>query len=142
MAYFNVLKQERCGGNMKQNPSKCAANYVISFEVYDDLIGQKILKLWRRESWPFGPGWAAHITRIRSCTFRLPCKDILLTTSRASDSLNKISLDIFEKIGTLFRKFNFSSIFFIPVCIIICWNTPRSNVHTSPGLKAKKIYKT
>ena len=25
--------------------SKCAENYVISFEVYDGLIGQKILKL-------------------------------------------------------------------------------------------------
>ena len=27
------------------NTSKCAANYVISFEVYDGFIGQKILKL-------------------------------------------------------------------------------------------------
>ena len=34
--------------------SKCAANYAISFEVYDGLIGQKILKLLRRESQPFG----------------------------------------------------------------------------------------
>ena len=31
-----------------------------------------ILKLWRQESWPFGPGWAAHIPSIRSWTFRLP----------------------------------------------------------------------
>ena len=38
----------------------CAANYVIWFEVYDGLIGQKILKLWRQESWPFGPGWSAN----------------------------------------------------------------------------------
>ena len=30
------------------------------------------LKLWRQESWPFGPGWAVHITGIRSWTFRLP----------------------------------------------------------------------
>ena len=37
-----------------------------------NLIGQKILKLWRQESWPFGPGWSANITRIRSWTFRLP----------------------------------------------------------------------
>ena len=36
------------------NTSKCAANYVISFEIYDGFIGQKILKLWRQESWPFG----------------------------------------------------------------------------------------
>ena len=27
------------------NTSKCVANYVISFEVYDGFIGQKILKL-------------------------------------------------------------------------------------------------
>ena len=27
------------------NTSKCATNYVISFEVYDGFIGQKILKL-------------------------------------------------------------------------------------------------
>ena len=54
------------------NTSKRATIYVISFEVYDDLIGQKTLKLWRQESWPFGPGWAAHITSIRSWTFCLP----------------------------------------------------------------------
>ena len=52
------------------NTSKCAENYVISFEVY---YGQKILKLWRQETWPFGPGWSATITIIRSWTFRLPC---------------------------------------------------------------------
>ena len=33
--------------------SKCAANYIISFEVYNGCIGQQILKLWRQESWPF-----------------------------------------------------------------------------------------
>ena len=44
----------------------------FSFEVYDCFIIQKILKLWRQESWPFGPGWAAHITRLPSWTFRLP----------------------------------------------------------------------
>ena len=38
------------------NTSKCVANYVISFEVYDGFIGQKILKLRRQESQPFGPG--------------------------------------------------------------------------------------
>jgi hypothetical protein len=27
------------------NTSKCVANYVISFELYDDFIGQQILKL-------------------------------------------------------------------------------------------------
>ena len=52
------------------NTSKCATNYVISFDVF---IGQKILKLWKQESWPFGPGWAPNITRIRSWIFRLPC---------------------------------------------------------------------
>ena len=35
------------------NTSKCAANYVISFEMYDGFIAQKILKLWRQESWQF-----------------------------------------------------------------------------------------
>ena len=38
------------------NTSKCAAYYVISFEVYYGFIGQKILKLWRQERRPFGPG--------------------------------------------------------------------------------------
>ena len=56
------------------NTSKFATNYVISFEIYDGSIGQKILKLWRQESWPFGPGWAANITSICSWTFRLPCR--------------------------------------------------------------------
>ena len=55
------------------NILKCAANYVIWFEVYDGFIGQNILKLWGQERWPFGPGWAALIPRIRSWTFRLPC---------------------------------------------------------------------
>ena len=35
--------------------SKCATNYRDIFEVYNGFIGQKILKLWRQESWPFGP---------------------------------------------------------------------------------------
>ena len=39
------------------NTSKFAANYVLSFEVYDGFIGQKILKIWRQESWPFRPVW-------------------------------------------------------------------------------------
>ena len=55
------------------NTSKCAANYAISFELYGGFIDQKILKIWRQESWPFGPGWAAHITSIGSWTFSLPC---------------------------------------------------------------------
>ena len=55
------------------NTSKCARNYVISFEVYDGFIGEQILKLWRQESWPLGPCWFAHLTRIRLWTFRLPC---------------------------------------------------------------------
>ena len=54
------------------NASKWAANYVISFEVYDSFIGQNFLKLWWQESWPFVPGWAANITKIHSWTFRLP----------------------------------------------------------------------
>ena len=49
--------------------SKCAADYVIWFEVYDDFIGQKILKLWRQESQPFGLGWSAQIKSICSWTF-------------------------------------------------------------------------
>ena len=40
--------------------------------IYDGFIGQKILILWRQESRPFGPGWSANITRIRSWTFCLP----------------------------------------------------------------------
>ena len=44
------------------------------------LIGQKILKLWRQESWPFGPGWSANIARIRSWTFRLPGSRALVST--------------------------------------------------------------
>ena len=35
--------------------SKCATIYRNIFEVYDGFIGQKILKLLRQESWPFGP---------------------------------------------------------------------------------------
>ena len=47
---------------------------IMSFHLrlYDGYIGQNVLKLWRQESWPFGPGWPAHITRIRWWTFRLP----------------------------------------------------------------------
>ena len=49
---------------------------IMSFHLrYDGLmvLGLKILKLWRQESRPFSPGWAAHIMSIRSWTFRLPC---------------------------------------------------------------------
>ena len=35
--------------------SKCATNYWDIFEVYDGFIVQKILKLWRQKSRPFGP---------------------------------------------------------------------------------------
>ena len=52
--------------------SKCATFIRNIFEVYGGFIGQKILKLWRQESLPFGPGWATKITRIRSWTFRFP----------------------------------------------------------------------
>ena len=41
-----------------------AAPNKIWFEVHDGFIGQKILKLWRQKSWPFGPGWAANIPRM------------------------------------------------------------------------------
>ena len=47
---------------------------IMSFHlryIYDGFIGQKILKLWRQEIRPFGPGWAANKTRIHSWTFRL-----------------------------------------------------------------------
>ena len=49
------------------NTLKCAPNYVFQFEVYDGFIIQNI-KLWRQESWLFGPGLAADILRIRSWT--------------------------------------------------------------------------
>ena len=62
-----------------------------------------------------------------------------LTISRASDNLRRISLDIFENNGTLFRKLSFSSILFIPDCIMTCWNTVRSNIHNSPEVKAEKV---
>ena len=55
------------------NTSKCAANYVISFEVYDGFIDQKILKLWRQESLPFSLGWAAYFIIIQLWTFRFQC---------------------------------------------------------------------
>ena len=35
---------------------KHAANYVISFELYVDFNSQKIMKLSRQQSRPFGPG--------------------------------------------------------------------------------------
>ena len=38
--------------------------YIISFEVYDGFIRQKILKVWRQESWLFGPGWSSNITLV------------------------------------------------------------------------------
>ena len=38
--------------------SKFATNCIISFEVYNGFIGQKILKLLRQESLPFGPNAA------------------------------------------------------------------------------------
>ena len=50
---------------------------IMSFHLRYGFIGQKILELWRQESWPFGPGWAATIARIRSWTSRLPCIPIL-----------------------------------------------------------------
>ena len=40
------------------------------YTVYEGFIGQKMLKLWRQETWPFGPDWAANIPRIRSWTSR------------------------------------------------------------------------
>ena len=54
------------------NTPKCAANYVILFKVYDGFVGRKVLKLWRQESQPFGPGWATHRPRKCSWTFRFP----------------------------------------------------------------------
>ena len=37
------------------NTLKCATNHVMSFEVYGCFMVQKILKLWRQQSWPFCP---------------------------------------------------------------------------------------
>ena len=44
---INLVYRDTCFQNYHIffNTSKCAANYVISFEVYDGFIGQKILKL-------------------------------------------------------------------------------------------------
>ena len=39
---------------------------------YEGFIGQKVLKLWRQESWPFGTGWAAKLPRICSRTSVFP----------------------------------------------------------------------
>ena len=50
------------------NKSKCATNYVISFEIYDGFIGQKILKLWRHESWPFSPKSSPNLN---SCSIKI-----------------------------------------------------------------------
>ena len=50
-----------------------------------------ILKLWRQESWPFGPGWAAHITSIRSWTFCLPCHSTVIQDSRSGLLIQKRS---------------------------------------------------
>ena len=54
----------------------------ILFEVYDGFIGQKIMKLWRQESLPFGLGWAAYITRIRLWTFRFPCPRMIFSCTQ------------------------------------------------------------
>ena len=51
--------------------SKCAANYVISFEVYDGFIGQKILMLQRQEIQLFGPDWSAKNTLVDHLSFVL-----------------------------------------------------------------------
>ena len=37
---------------------------IMSFHLRYGFIGQKILELWRQESWPFGPGWSANMTSI------------------------------------------------------------------------------
>ena len=48
-------------------------NFRFNFRcTYKGFIGQKVLKLWRQESWPFGPGWAAELLRIGSWTSRGP----------------------------------------------------------------------
>ena len=38
--------------------------------VYEGFIGEKVMKLWRQESWPFCPGWAAELWGICSLTCR------------------------------------------------------------------------
>ena len=53
-------------------------SFHLRYMMHDGFIGQKILKLWRQESLPFSPGWAANITRIRLWTFRLPCSKHIL----------------------------------------------------------------
>ena len=47
-------------------------------KVYDGFIGQKILKLWRQESWPFGPN-------LNSCS----CSAGLLYNDFASNMIQK-----------------------------------------------------
>ena len=58
--------------------------------------------IWRQKSWPFSPGWAANITRIRSWTFHLPWSDL-------------ISCDlVFTDSGFIqLRTFSFKTIFFL-----------------------------
>ena len=46
MSFFNI--------SYTFDTSKCATNHRDIFEVYDGFIGQKIFKLWRQESLPFG----------------------------------------------------------------------------------------
>ena len=55
---------------------------LLELSLYDGYIGQKILKLWIQEIWPFGPGWSANITGISSWTFCLPCCKAICTSSK------------------------------------------------------------
>ena len=56
----------------------CRKLYYLRY-IYDGFMGQKILKLWRQESWSLGLGWVAHIMSIRLWTFRLPCFGVIST---------------------------------------------------------------
>jgi hypothetical protein len=59
-------------------------------------LGQKILKLWRQESQPFGPGWSANITRIRSWTFHLPWFELKFPKLSRAELLKGFRAEIFD----------------------------------------------
>ena len=62
------------------NKSKCATNYVISFEVYNDFRGEKILKLWMQEIWPYNENMIVELFRAKNYNGMIPSKKELLNT--------------------------------------------------------------
>ena len=79
-SYFSNMAKHKMAKyvSISRKTSKCTANYSISFVVYHGFIGRKIMELWREESQPFSPGWAAHMMSIRWWTFHLQCSNHLI----------------------------------------------------------------